>query len=182
MTISSSNAADCVNRQFHAPRPNALYLAALRLHGFRDRRPCPTHCRLAGFPHGQCCGFILDALEQALHDRRSVKDSGLVHRIRRRRYNALAETITDLYKTEVIQWRDQLTLLRPQSLMSLQLSRRTIIVHNAMTIYCREVHARSRSHSTDRRSLKMLDKLTVRYHSSSSCGCRRENIYNPSHW
>ena len=73
--------------------------------------------------------FVLDALEQALHDRRPVKQTGLVHHSDRGtqyvsiRYtehlaeagiepsvgsvgdsydNALAETINGLYKAEVI--------------------------------------------------------------------------------
>jgi transposase InsO family protein len=76
--------------------------------------------------------FVLDALEQALHDRRPVKGSGLVHHSDRGsqyvaiKYterlteagvepsvgsvgdsydNALAETINGLYKTEVIRRR-----------------------------------------------------------------------------
>jgi len=77
-------------------------------------------------------GFVLDALEQALHDHRPVKGSGLIHHSDRGsqyvaiRYterlteagvepsvasvgdsydNALAETINGLYKTEVIRRR-----------------------------------------------------------------------------
>ena len=77
-------------------------------------------------------GFVLDALDQALHDRRPVKRGGLVHHSDRGsqyvsiRYserlaeagiepsvgsvgdsydNALAETINGLYKAEVIDWR-----------------------------------------------------------------------------
>jgi len=77
-------------------------------------------------------GFVLDALEQALHDRRPVHGSGLVHHSGRGsqyvsiKYterpveagiepsvgsvgdnydNALAETINGLYKTEVIRRR-----------------------------------------------------------------------------
>ncbi|MDR6774755.1 transposase InsO family protein [Azospirillum sp. BE72] len=77
-------------------------------------------------------GFVLDALEQALHDRRPANGSGLIHHSDRGsqyvaiRYterlteagvepsvgsvgdsydNALAETINGLYKTEVIRRR-----------------------------------------------------------------------------
>jgi len=77
-------------------------------------------------------GFVLDALEQALHDRRPVKGSGLVHHSDRGvQYvsihyterladagidpsvgsvgdsydNALAETVNGLFKTEVIRRR-----------------------------------------------------------------------------
>jgi transposase InsO family protein len=77
-------------------------------------------------------GFVLDALEQALHDRRPIRGGGLVHHSDRGvqyvsiRYterlaragiepsvgsigdsydNALAETIIGLFKTEVIRRR-----------------------------------------------------------------------------
>jgi transposase InsO family protein len=87
-----SNAAtpcpeDRVNRQFHAPRPNALWLSdftyvatwagfvyvtfvidafARRIVGWRVSRSMQA-------------GFVLDALEQALHDRRPAQNDGLVH-------------------------------------------------------------------------------------------------------
>jgi putative transposase len=78
---------DHVNRQFHAPRPNVLrvsdftyvstwagfvYVAfvidtyARRIVGWRASRTAHA-------------GFVLDALEQALHDRRPVHRGGLVH-------------------------------------------------------------------------------------------------------
>ncbi len=129
--------ADRVNRQFHAPRPNALWLSdftyvatwagfvyvafvidafARRIVGWRVSRSMQA-------------GFVLDALEQALHDRRPLQGDGLIHHSDRGvqyvsiRYtarlaeagiepsvgsvgdsydNALAETINGLYKTEVI--------------------------------------------------------------------------------
>jgi transposase InsO family protein len=135
--------ADKVNRQFRAPRPNLLWLSdftyvatwqgfvyvafvidafARRIVGWRVSRTAQA-------------GFVLDALEQALHDRRPVQ-SGLIHHSDRgRQYlsiryterlieagiepsvgsvgdsydNALAETINGLFKTEVIRrcgpWR-----------------------------------------------------------------------------
>ena len=130
---------DRVNRQFQAPRPNALWVSdftyvatwqgfvyvafvidafARRIVGWRASRTAHT-------------GFVLDALEQALHDRRPVQGGGLVHHSDRGvqyvaiKYterlaeagvessvgsvgdsydNALAETINGLYKAEVI-WR-----------------------------------------------------------------------------
>jgi putative transposase len=130
---------DKVNRQFHAQRPNALWLSdftyvatwagfvyvafivdayARRIVGWRASRSAQA-------------GFVLDALEQALHDRRPVRGAGLVHHSDRGvqyvsiKYterlkdagvepsvgsvgdsydNALAETINGLYKAEVI-WR-----------------------------------------------------------------------------
>jgi transposase InsO family protein len=132
--------ADRVNRQFQAPRPNALWLAdftyvatwqgfvyvafvidafARRIVGWRVSRTAQA-------------GFVLDALEQALHDRRPVRGSGLVHHSDRGVQdvsikdterlteagvepsvgsvgdsydNALAETINGLFKTEVIRRR-----------------------------------------------------------------------------
>jgi transposase InsO family protein len=128
---------DHVNRQFTAPAPNLLWVSdftyvstwagfvyvafvidtfARRIVGWRASRTAHTD-------------FVLDALEQALHDRRPVRQAGLVHHSDRGtqyvsiRYterlaeagiepsvgsvgdsydNALAETINGLYKTEVI--------------------------------------------------------------------------------
>ena len=106
-------------------------LAGFRLRGFCDRRLRSPHCRRAGKPD-RYAGFVLDALDQALHDRRPVHRGGLVHHSDRGsqyvsiRYserlaeagiepsagsvgdsydNALAETINGLYKAEVIHRR-----------------------------------------------------------------------------
>ncbi len=78
---------DRVNRQFKAPRPNALWVSdftyvatwsgfvyvafvidvfARRIVGWRASRRAHAN-------------FVLDALEQALHERRPVQGSGLVH-------------------------------------------------------------------------------------------------------
>ena len=90
-TTISDKAAPCpldhVNRQFHAPRPNALWVSdftyvatwtgfvyiafvidayARRIVGWRVSRTAHA-------------GFVLDALEQALHARRPVHRGGLVH-------------------------------------------------------------------------------------------------------
>ncbi|MER8734719.1 IS3 family transposase [Mesorhizobium sp. M1227] len=143
-TTVSDKAAPCprdhVNRQFHAPRPNMLWVSdftyvatwtgfvyvafvidayARRIVGWRVSRTAHA-------------SFVLDALEQALHDRRPVQGNGLVHHSDRGsqyvsiRYterlaeagvepsvgsigdsydNALAETINGLYKAEVIHRR-----------------------------------------------------------------------------
>jgi len=143
-TTISDRAAPCpldrVNRQFRAPRPNVLWVSdftyvatwagfvyvafvidvfARRIVGWRVSRSAHA-------------GFVLDALEQALHDRRPVSGSGLVHHSDRGvqyvsiKYterlaeaglepsvgsigdsydNALAETINGLYKAEVIHRR-----------------------------------------------------------------------------
>jgi putative transposase len=140
-TTISNAAAPCpldrVNRQFKAPRPNALWVSdftyvatwagfvyvafvidvfARRIVGWRVSRTAHA-------------GFVLDALEQALHERRPVRGGGLVHHSDRGvqyvsiKYterlaeagiepsvgsvgdsydNALAETINGLYKAEVI--------------------------------------------------------------------------------
>lgn len=142
-TTKSNPAAPCprdrVNRQFQASRPNALWVSdftyvstwsgfvyvafvidtfARRIVGWKVSRTAHAD-------------FVLDALEQALHDRRPVR-GGLVHHSDRGvqyvsiRYterlaeagiepsvgsvgdsydNALAETINGLYKAEVIHRR-----------------------------------------------------------------------------
>jgi putative transposase len=143
-TTISDKAAPCpldrVNRQFQAPHPNVLWVSdftyvatwsgfvyvafvidayARRIVGWRVSRT--AHASL-----------VLDALEQALHERRPVQGGGLVHHSDRGvqyvsiRYterlaeagiepsvgsvgdsfdNALAETIHGLYKAEVIHRR-----------------------------------------------------------------------------
>jgi putative transposase len=143
-TTISDKAAPCpldhVKRQFRAPRPNVLWVSdftyvatwqgfvyvafvidtfARRIVGWRASRTAHT-------------SFVLDALEQALHDRRAVHRAGLVHHSDRGsqyvaiKYtdclaeagiepsvgsvgdsydNALAETINGLYKAEVIHRR-----------------------------------------------------------------------------
>lgn len=143
-TTMPDKAAPCpldhVNRQFHAPAPNRLWVSdftyvstwsgfvyvafvidayARRIVGWRVSRT----------PHAS---FVLDALEQALHERRPVSRGGLVHHSDRGsqyvsiKYserlaeagiepsvgsvgdsydNALAETINGLYKAEVIHRR-----------------------------------------------------------------------------
>ena len=140
-TTISDKASPCpldhVNRQFHAPAPDRLWLSdftyvatwagfvyvafvidayARRIVGSRT-----THA-----------SFVLDALEQALHERRPQRRAGLVHHSDRGsqyvsiKYterlaeagiepsvgsvgdsydNALAETINGLYKAEVIHRR-----------------------------------------------------------------------------
>ena len=140
-TTISDKAAPCpldkVNRDFKAPRPNALWVSdftyvatwsgfvyvafvidayARRIVGWRVSRTARAR-------------FVLDALEQALHERRPVQGGGLVHHSDRGvqyvsiKYterlteagiepsvgsvgdsydNALAETINGLYKAEVI--------------------------------------------------------------------------------
>ena len=142
-TISERGApcpADRVNRQFQAPRPNALWLSdftyvatwqgfvyvAFVIDAFARRI---VGWRVSRTAHAS---FVLDALEQALHDRRPIGGDGLVHHSDRGvqyvsiKYterlaeagiepsvgsvgdsydNALAETINGLYKTEVIRRR-----------------------------------------------------------------------------
>ena len=131
--------ADKVNRQFRAPYPNALWVSdftyvatwkgfvyvALVIDVFARRI---VGWRVSRTAHAS---FVLDALEQALHDRRPLK-GGLIHHSDRGgqyvsiRYterlieagiepsvgsvgdsydNALAETVIGLFKTEVIRRR-----------------------------------------------------------------------------
>jgi putative transposase len=143
-TTIGDKAAPCpldhVNRRFHAPAPNQLWLSdftyvatwsgfvyvafvidayARRIVGWRVSRTAHA-------------GFVLDALEQALHERRPVRGEGLVHHSDRGsqyvsiKYtdrlaaagiepsvgskgdsydNALAETVNGLYKAELIHRR-----------------------------------------------------------------------------
>jgi len=143
-TTVSDKAAPCpldrVNRQFRAPRPNMLWLSdftyvatwvgfvyvAFVIDAFARRI---VGWRVSRTAHAS---FVLDALEQALHDRRPVHRGGLVHHSDRGvqyvsiKYserlaeagiepsvgsvgdsydNALAETINGLYKAEVIHRR-----------------------------------------------------------------------------
>jgi putative transposase len=142
-TTVSDNAAPCpldhVNRRFRAPRPNSLWVSdftyvatwtgfvyvafvidayARRIVGWRVSRSAHA-------------GFVLDALEQALHDRKPVSGDLVHHSDRGVQYvsiryterlaeaglvpsvgsvgdsydNALAETINGLYKAEVIHRR-----------------------------------------------------------------------------
>jgi len=143
-TTISNRAAPCpqdrVNREFQAPRPNALWLSdftyvatwagfvyvALIIDAFARRI---VGWRVSRSMQAQ---FVLDALEQALYERRPVQDAGLVHHSDRGsqyvsiKYterlaeagiepsvgsvgdsydNALAETVIGLFKTEVIHRR-----------------------------------------------------------------------------
>ena len=142
-TISDKAApcpADRVNRRFQASRPNALWVADFTYvstwQGFVYVAFVidPFARRIVGWRVSSTAhtGFVLDALEQALHDRRPAKGSGLIHHADRgSQYvaircterladagvepsvgsvggsydNALAETINGLYKTEVIRRR-----------------------------------------------------------------------------
>jgi putative transposase len=147
--------ADRVNRQFHAQRPNALWLSdftyvatwagyvyvafvidafARRIVGWRVSRSMQA-------------GFVLDALEQALHARHPTQDNGLIHHSDRGsqylsiKYterlaeagiepsvgsvgdsydNALAETVIGLFKTEVIHRRGPWRSLEDVELATLE--------------------------------------------------------------
>lgn len=131
---------DRVNRQFQAPRPNALWVSDFTLvatwRGFvYVAFVIDTFARrIVGWRVSRTAhaDFVLDALEQALHDRRPFAGGGLVHHSDRGsqyvsiRYterlaeagiepsvgsvgdsydNALAETINGLFKAEVIHRR-----------------------------------------------------------------------------
>ena len=146
---------DRVNRDFQAARPNTLWVSdftygatwrgfvyvafvidtyARRIVGWRVSASAHTT-------------FVLDALEQALHDRRPIKGSGLVHHSDRGvqyvsiKYterlaaagvepsvgsvgdsydNALAETVNGLYKTEVIRRRGPWRSLEAVELATLE--------------------------------------------------------------
>src|SRR5690625_5053851 len=158
-TTRSDKAAPCpldhVNRQFQASTPNRLWVSdftfvstwkgfvyvafiidayARRIVGWRVSRTAHA-------------GFVLDALEQALHERRPAQGDGLIHHSDRGsqyvsiRYserlaeagiepsvgsvgdsydNALAETINGLYKTEVIHRRGPWHSLEAVELVTLE--------------------------------------------------------------
>jgi putative transposase len=90
-TTVSDKAVPCpldrVNRQFQAPRPNALWVSdftyvaawagfvyvAFVIDAFARRI---VGWRVSRTAHA---GFVLDALEQALHERRPIQGAGLVH-------------------------------------------------------------------------------------------------------
>ena len=139
-TVPSPMAAcplDRVNRQFKAPRPNALWVSDFTYVATWVGFVCVAFVidvfarRIVGWRVSRTAhaGFVLDALEQALYQRRPLQGSGLVHHSDRGsqylalRYterlvdagvepsvgslgdsydNALAETINGLYKAEVI--------------------------------------------------------------------------------
>ncbi|MFM8820664.1 MAG: IS3 family transposase [Phenylobacterium sp.] len=131
---------DKVNRQFSVPAPNMLWVSdftyvatwkgfvyvAFVIDAYARKI---VGWRVSTSPHA---GFVLDALEQAVHERRPVKGKGLVHHSDRGsqylsiKYterlveagiepsvgsvgdsydNALAETINGLFKAEVIHRR-----------------------------------------------------------------------------
>ena len=131
---------DHVNRQFHAPRPNAFWVSDFTYvstwAGFAYVAfVIDTYARrIAGWRASRSAhaGFVLDALEQALHDRQPLHSGVLVHHSDRGsqylsiKYteriaeagiepsvgsvgdsydNALAETINGLYKAVVIHRR-----------------------------------------------------------------------------
>jgi putative transposase len=143
-TTISDQAAPCpldhVNRQFHAAAPNRLWLSdftyvatwsgfvyvAFIIDAFARRI---VGWRVSRTAHA---GFVLDALEQALHERRPLRSEGLIHHSDRGsqyvsiKYterlaaagiepsvgsvgdsydNALAESVNGLYKAEVIHRR-----------------------------------------------------------------------------
>jgi putative transposase len=131
--------ADKVNRRFRAPQPNLLWLSdftyvatwqgfvyvAFVIDAFARRI---VGWRVSRTAHA---GFVLDALEQALHDRRPMRGGLVHHSDRGRQYvsiryterlveagiepsvgsvgdsydNALAESVIGLFKTEVIRRR-----------------------------------------------------------------------------
>jgi putative transposase len=158
-TTVSDKAAPCpldqVNRQFHAPRPNRLWVAdftyvatwagfvyvafvidvyARYIVGWRVSRTAHA-------------GFVLDALEQAIHERRPNRGGLVHHSDRGSQYlsikyterlaeagiepsvgsvgdsydNALAETINGLYKAEVIHRR--VAILRSRRIRDIGMGR-----------------------------------------------------------
>ena len=142
-TTISDKAAPCpldrVNRQFRAPRPNALWVSDFTYVATRSGFVYVAFVidayarRIVGWRVSRTAhaDFVLDALEQALHDRRPAKGGLIHHSDRGRQYvairyterlleagiepsvgsvgdsydNAPAETINGLFKAEVIHRR-----------------------------------------------------------------------------
>ena len=143
-TTISNRATPCptdrVNRQFQAPRPNVLWVSDFTYVATWAGFVCVAFVidacarRIVGWRVSRTAhaSFVLDALEQALHERRPVGGGGLVHHSDRGsqyvsiKYterlveagiepsvgsvgdsydNALTETVIGLYKTEVIRRR-----------------------------------------------------------------------------
>ena len=147
--------ADRVNRQFQALRPNALWVSDFT-YVATGRGFVYTAFVIDAFARrivGWCvsstasAGFVLDALQQALHDRRLVRRDGLIHHSDRGvqyvsiKYtehlalagiepsvgsvgdsydNGLAETVIGLYKTEVIRRRGPWRSLEAVELATLE--------------------------------------------------------------
>ena len=90
-TTVSNPAAPCppdrVNRQFHAPRPNALWLSDFTYVATWQGFVCVAFVidayarHIVGWRVSRTAraAFVLDALEQALADRRPLQGGGLVH-------------------------------------------------------------------------------------------------------
>lgn len=78
---------DRVNRQFHAPRPNALWLSDFTYvatwQGFVHVALVIDACarRIVGWRVSRTAhaSFMLDALDQALADRRPIRGDGRIH-------------------------------------------------------------------------------------------------------
>jgi transposase InsO family protein len=137
---------DLVSRQFKATRPNQLWVSDFTYVATADGFVYTAFVvdvfarRIVGWKvsHAMRTDFVLDALEQALHQRGNEAAAGLVHHSDRgvqyvsMRYterladagiapsvgsrgdsydNALAESVIGLYKTEVIGRRDRWTSL-----------------------------------------------------------------------
>jgi transposase InsO family protein len=89
-TTFSDKTAPCsldrVNRQLHAPRPNVLWVSDFTYVATWSGFVYVAFVievyarRIFGWPVSRVAhaGFVLDALEQALHDRRPLSDGGLV--------------------------------------------------------------------------------------------------------
>ena len=91
------------------------------------RRPIAGQRGLAGVAHGPLrrhwAGLVLDALEQALHERRPVRRDGLIHHSdpSRASWPSMAETVIGHYKTEVIHRRGSWQTLQAVELATLAL-------------------------------------------------------------
>jgi transposase InsO family protein len=162
---------DKVNRQFRMPAPNMLWVSDFTYvatwkgfvyvaprHGHSDRWRFHGSIidayprKIVGWRVSTCphAGFVLDALEQAVHERRPTKGMGLFHHSDRGsqylsiKYterlaeagiepsvesfgdsydNALAETINGLFKAEVIHRRGPLAQFRGRRIRNTRMGR-----------------------------------------------------------
>lgn len=146
---------DRVKRQFHAVRPNTLWVSDFTYVATRQGFVYVAFVsdvfarRIVGWrvSNSMNTDFVLDALEQALYERRAFEQSTLIHHSDRGsqyvslRYterlleagieasvgsvgdaydNALAETINGLYKTELIEHRGPWRTMQAVELATLQ--------------------------------------------------------------
>jgi IS30 family transposase len=135
-TTISGKAAPCpldhVNRQFKAPRPDALWVSdftyvatwsgfvyvAFAIHAYARRI---VGWRVSRTAHAS---FVLDALEQALHDRRPIHRAGLVHHSDRGSQGGFKRSSQHLDEGGCDEHSGEIALLRVQGYTMQEVARR----------------------------------------------------------